>query len=172
MGIKGTTTSTNPAQVKIELELDLKVNPQQAYAAFADIGNWWQGGEFQVGREKSIDMRLNAIPGGFWMEDWGNGDFHIWATVISVQSGRLLRLAIPSGAQWSAPGNVEVEFIESTDGCQLRLIHRCIQVEGMAWDHEAYIPHWQTQVAERFRLFAETGTVDDSVRGTAAVNLA
>jgi uncharacterized protein YndB with AHSA1/START domain len=165
MPINGTTEKLELALVKIQQELEIAAPPQRVYEAFVnDIARWWSRG-YLLGGEATVDLVLEARPGGRLMEVLSNGGGVLWAEVTLLSPGRSIRLGIPEGVLWSGPGYYMLRFEAQQDGAAtlLKLEHQCAQPyceDG----HSGYVQGWTDLLAERLKVYVEGGRVDDAVK--------
>jgi len=97
------------------------VPPQAAYDAFVEIGSWWDMAHSYGGNATA--MRLDAKPGGAWLETLDNGGFVTHMTV--TQSVRGSRLVMSGGlgplGTMGVSASMTVSFRKTSMGTTVRL---------------------------------------------------
>lgn len=157
--------NTQPVElehVTISMELPIAAAPERVYQSFvSETGCWWPK-QYLMGRG-SVDIVLDARPGGMLMETDSAGGGTAWAQVISLYPGRSIRLGIPEGVYWSGPGHYSLRFDAAEDGTTLlKLEHQSTQQKSAEGDgHSGYVQGWTTILAERLKPYCETGRVDN-----------
>ncbi|MGD0757795.1 MAG: SRPBCC domain-containing protein [Candidatus Sulfotelmatobacter sp.] len=116
----------------LEQHIDIKATPEKAFAAVLyrlGKGNTRPDGQ-------SLNMLLEAKPGGRWYRDRGNGVGHLWGFVQVIKAPTLLELSGPMFMSYPAINHLEVKIEEvkieevkiepGTAGCKVVLRHRAI----------------------------------------------
>ena len=106
----------------LEQHIDIKATPEKAFAAVLHRlgkGNTRPDGE-------SLEMLLEAKPGGRWYRDRGNGVGHLWGFVQTIKAPTLLELSGPMFMSYPAINHVEVKIEPAAAGCKVVLRHRAV----------------------------------------------
>ena len=98
----------------------------------ADIGAVFKGVLYRLGEGsvnasgESMQMLLEAWPGGRWFRDRGNGIGHLWGHVQVIKPPVLLELSGPMFMSYPALNHVEVKLEQIAGGTKVNLRHRAI----------------------------------------------
>jgi len=111
-----------------EMTLDI----QEYVDIKADIGDVFKGVLYRLGEGsvnangESMQMLLEAWPGGRWFRDRGNGIGHLWGHVQVIKPPVLLELSGPMFMSYPALNHVEVKLEQVSGGTKVNLRHRAI----------------------------------------------
>lgn len=91
----------------------------------------------------SLNLKLEAWPGGRWYRDLGPGRGHLWAYVQVIKPPTLLELCGPMFMSYPAVSHVQYRLTERAGGTTLTMSHRAFgfitteHLEGVesGWDH-------------------------------------
>jgi hypothetical protein len=106
----------------IEQQIAIKATPEQVFAAILHRfgkGNTRPDGE-------SLQLELEAKPGGRWYRDRGDGIGHLWGFVQVVKPPTLLELSGPLFMSYPVMNHIEIKVEQASDGCNVTLRHRAI----------------------------------------------
>jgi hypothetical protein len=104
----------------LEQHVDIKAKPEKAFAAVL-----YRLGEGNTNPEgQSLQLVLEAKPGGRWYRDRGNGVGHLWGFVQVLKPPTLLELSGPMFMSYPAINHMEVKVEAVGDGCRVVLRHR------------------------------------------------
>jgi hypothetical protein len=106
----------------IEQEIEVKATPEKAFAAV--LHRFGKGNTTPDGQ--SLELLLEAKPGGRWYRDRGNGIGHLWGFVQVIKPSSLLELSGPMFMSYPATNHVEVKIEPVSGGCRVLLRHRAI----------------------------------------------
>jgi uncharacterized protein YndB with AHSA1/START domain len=156
--VRAEVTQASANGFTITVREELRVSPQEAWAAIVQLPRWWSDQHTWSG--KAANMSLDAQAGGCWCERWGNGESVQHGQVLLVQPGRVLRLAAPLGPVQELPVAAVLTLVTSAqDGKTfLRLTYRVGGPPDVGL--EALAPAVDRVMAQQFRRlksFAETG---------------
>ena len=123
----------------VEQHIDIKAAPDKVFAAMLDQfgkNNTTPAGE-------SLQLQIEAKPGGRWFRDRGNGVGHLWGFVQVIKPPSLLELSGPMFMSYPATNHVEVKVEKTATGSRVSLRHRAIgmidpqhrQGVGTGWNH-------------------------------------
>lgn len=111
-----------------EMTLDI----QQSLEIKAAIGDVFRSTLYRLGEGsatptgESMQMILEAWPGGRWFRDRGNGIGHLWGHVQVIKPPVLLELSGPMFMSYPALNHIEVKLEEIPGGTRLAFRHRAI----------------------------------------------
>jgi hypothetical protein len=75
---------------------------------------------------KSLNMRIEAWPGGRWYRDLGDGNGHFWANVQAIKRPTLLEFAGPLFASFPLVNNVQYRLKEVDGGTLISFRHSAL----------------------------------------------
>jgi hypothetical protein len=108
--------------LEIEQHIDVKATPEKTFAAVLHRlgkGNTKPDGE-------SLELQIEAKPGGRWYRERGNGIGHLWGFVQVIKAPSLLELSGPMFMSYPAMNHVEVKVEPVDGGSRVSLRHRAI----------------------------------------------
>jgi Activator of Hsp90 ATPase homolog 1-like protein len=71
----------------------------------------------------SLELKLEAWPGGRWFRDLGDGNGHFWATVQAIKRPTLLELNGPMFMSYPVTNNVQYRLSEEDGETVIRFCH-------------------------------------------------
>jgi Activator of Hsp90 ATPase homolog 1-like protein len=71
----------------------------------------------------SLELKLEAWPGGRWFRDLGDGNGHFWATVQAIKRPTLLELNGPMFMSYPVANNVQYRLSEENGETVIRFCH-------------------------------------------------
>jgi hypothetical protein len=104
---------------------------------------------------KSLNMRIEAWPGGRWYRDLGDGNGHFWANVQAIKRPTLLEFAGPLFASFPLVSNVQYRLSEVAGGTLISFRHTALGF--ISDDQRAEMPNGWNSMHERVRRHAEAG---------------
>jgi hypothetical protein len=75
---------------------------------------------------KSLNMMIEAWPGGRWYRDLGEGNGHFWANVQAIKRPTLLEFAGPLFASFPMVSNVQYRLSEIEGGTLIAFRHTAL----------------------------------------------
>ena len=75
---------------------------------------------------RSMQMKLEAWPGGRWFRDLGNDTGHLWGHVQAIKSPTLLEIYGPLFMSTPATSNVQYRLTEEDGVTRVRFTHRAM----------------------------------------------
>src|SRR4030088_1310926 len=75
---------------------------------------------------KSLNMKIEAWPGGRWYRDLGDGNGHFWARVHAIKRPMLLEFAGPLFASFPFVSNVQYRLSEVDGGTLITFKHTAL----------------------------------------------
>lgn len=123
----------------IEQRIDIKAAPEKVFAGVLErFGkkNTRPNGE-------SLELQIEAKPGGRWYRDRGNGVGHLWGFVQVIKPPSLLELSGPMFMSYPVNNHIEIKIDKTADGSRVTLRHRALGMidpehrkgVGMGWNH-------------------------------------
>lgn len=106
----------------VEQRIDIKAAPDKVFASVLErFGkkNTRPNGE-------SLELRIEAKPGGRWYRDRGNGIGHLWGFVQVIKPPSLLELSGPMFMSYPANNHIEIKVDKTAGGSQVTLRHRAL----------------------------------------------
>lgn len=109
----------------LAMEVRIEASADAVWRALTEeIGAWWPGEFYTGGEPKSRNFVLEARPGGRMYEDWSAGGGSdgadgaglLWATVYTVDPGKLLQVAGLGFPEWGGPSLWMGTWRLETDG--------------------------------------------------------
>jgi len=123
----------------VEQSIDIKAAPEKVFSVMLN----------QLGKDnttpagESLQLQIEAKPGGRWFRDRGNGIGHLWGFVQVIKPPSLMELSGPMFMSYPAHNHVEVRVEKTATGSHVTLRHRAIgmidpqhrQGVGTGWKH-------------------------------------
>jgi len=104
---------------------------------------------------KSLNMKIEAWPGGRWYRDMGDGNGHWWASVKAIMRPSLLEFVGPLFASFPMVSNVQYRLTEVDGGTLITFKHTAL---GFApAEAKAGMNTGWASMHERVRVHAEKG---------------
>jgi uncharacterized protein YndB with AHSA1/START domain len=132
-------------------EIHVKAPLETTFAALLEqLG---PGNETMEG--KSLNLKIEAWPGGRWYRDLGDGNGHFWAVVQAIKRPTLLEFTGPIFASFPLVNNVQYRLKEVEGGTLIVFRHTAL---GLLTDeHKAEMPKGWASMHDRVRRYAEAG---------------
>ncbi len=124
----------------VEQHIEIKAPPERVFPALLHSfgkGSTRPGGE-------SMQLDLEAKPGGRWYRDRGNGIGHLWGFVQVIKPPELLELSGPMFMSYPALNHLEAKVEKTSGGSKVTIRHRAIGMidpehrKGVStgWNHQ------------------------------------
>ncbi len=84
------------------------------------------GPAFMNERGQSMNMRLEAWPGGRWFRDLGNNTGHLWGHVQVIKPPTLLEICGPMMMSYAVASHVQYRLTENGGKTTLTLTHTAV----------------------------------------------
>lgn len=140
----------------IEQEVTIEAPPERVFDALTrDVSAWW-GEPHMYDASRARDIRLDAVLGGRFYEDWGNGEGAVYATVALLRRPERLRLHGGMGMAGAVAGVIDFRLTPQGDGTVVRLVHRAVGEVGDE-TRAAYSRGWHGLLGERLKGYVESG---------------
>jgi uncharacterized protein YndB with AHSA1/START domain len=123
----------------LEQQVEIKAPPEKVFAAA--LHRLGKGNTRPDGQ--SMEMLLEAKPGGRWYRDRGNGVGHLWGFVQVLKAPTLIELSGPMFMSYPAINHLEMKIESTAGGSRLTLRHRALGMidpqhrkgVGTGWAH-------------------------------------
>jgi uncharacterized protein YndB with AHSA1/START domain len=134
-------SSTLPANLLLNIRKEIVIEAP-ASVVFDSVIE--QAGPGMIGMDgKSMNLSLEAWPGGRWFRDLGNKTGHLWGHVQVIKPPTLLELNGPMFMSYPAISHIQYKLTENAGVTTLTLTHRAIgdiapehrENVGKGWDH-------------------------------------
>lgn len=109
-------------KLNVEQHVDIQRAPAEVFAAM--IREFSEKMCYPDGT--SMNMKLEAHPGGRWYRDLGDGNGHLWGTVQSVKAPTLLEITGPLFMSYPVINHLECKLSEVDGGTRVTLRHRAL----------------------------------------------
>jgi uncharacterized protein YndB with AHSA1/START domain len=106
----------------VEQQIEIKAAPEKVFKVMLDR----LGKDNTTPAGESLQLQLEAKPGGRWFRDRGNGIGHLWGFVQVIKPPSLLELSGPLFMSYPAHNHVEVKVEKTATGSRVTLRHRAI----------------------------------------------
>ena len=103
---------------------------------------------------KSLNMKIEAWPGGRWYRDMGDGNGHFWANVKAIMRPTLLEFVGPLFASFPMLSNVQYRLSEADGGTLIKFQHTALGF--VTEEHKAGMNKGWSAMHERAKKQAES----------------
>ncbi|MFD1040128.1 SRPBCC domain-containing protein [Virgibacillus byunsanensis] len=127
--------TTNNNDFRIEQEIFMDAPREEVFKALTErIQDWW---EFRVAPEgKDSFLTFDPVPGGQFMEKWGENEGAIWGNVYYVNAPEEIRLHGHLGMQGAVNSAYTYRLIEKDGGTLLQLSHSASGIIQENWEQD------------------------------------
>jgi hypothetical protein len=135
--------STAPAIEKMTLSITEEIHVQAPLdVTFESLLE--QLGPFSETMEgQSMNMKIEAWPGGRWYRDLGDGNGHFWGNVQAIKRPTLLEITGPLFMSYAVVSNVQYRLSEVPGGTLIKFHHTALGLiedqhregVGKGWGH-------------------------------------
>ena len=101
----------------------------------------------------SLNMKIEAWPGGRWYRDLGDDNGHLWGHVQAIKRPTLLEFTGPIFASFPLVNNVQYRLKEVDGGTLIVFRHTALGL--LTDDHKANMPKGWGSMNDRVRVYAE-----------------
>lgn len=105
----------------IELHVDIKRNLQDTFEGL--LNKLSVNSRYKDGSGKSMDMKIEAWPGGRWYRDLGNNTGHCWGFVQTIKPPHVLELNGPLFMSYAATNHIQFKLSEVEGGTRVSMRH-------------------------------------------------
>lgn len=102
---------------------------------------------------KSLNLKIEAWPGGRWYRDLGDGNGHLWAHVQAIKRPTLLEFVGPMVASYPFLSNIQYRLSEVSGGTLIVFHHTALGL--ISDEHRAGMHKGWASMHERVRKHAE-----------------
>src|ERR1700676_1790624 len=148
--------STAPAIEKMTLSITEEIHVQAPLdVTFESLLE--QLGPFSETMEgQSMNMKIEAWPGGRWYRDLGDGNGHFWGNVQAIKRPTLLEITGPLFMSYAVLSNVQYRLSEVDGGTLIKFQHKAF---GLIQDeHRRGVGTGWGSILSRVRERAEAGS--------------
>jgi hypothetical protein len=146
-----TPTMTEIESLTLTIEQEIRVEATLAVTFDALLEQLGPGNERQDGTP--MPMRLEAVPGGRWYRDLGDGNGHCWGTVQAIKRPTLLEFSGPLFMSSPVANNLQYRLVEAGDATIIKFRHSAFGV--IADEHRRGVTGGWSYIHEQVRKRAE-----------------
>src|ERR1700732_645040 len=145
--------STESAIEKMTLNITQEIHVQAPLdVTFATLLE--QLGPFSETMEgSSMNMKIEAWPGGRWYRDLGDGNGHFWGHVQAIKRPTLLEIAGPLFMSYPVVSNLQYRLSEEDGGTLIKFHHTAFGL--IQEDHRQGVKKGWTHINDRVKERAE-----------------
>ncbi|MEH7125986.1 SRPBCC domain-containing protein [Bacillus sp. JJ1773] len=131
----GNDTMETKKDFRIEQELFLEASREEVFKALTEtVENWW---EFRLApKGVTSHFTFDPVPGGQFIEKWGETEGAIWGNVYYVNAPAEIRLHGHLGMQGAVNSAYTYRLLEKEGGTLLQLSHAASGVIQEHWEEE------------------------------------
>jgi hypothetical protein len=146
-----TPTMTEIESLTLTIEQEIRVNATMDVTFEALLEQLGPGNEKPDGTP--MPMKLEAVPGGRWYRDLGEGNGHCWGTVQAIKRNVLLEFSGPLFMSSPVTNNVQYKLVEANGATIIKFRHSAFGV--ILDDHRRGVTSGWTYILEQARKRAE-----------------
>ena len=135
----------------IEQEIRVKASLDTTFAALLEQ----LGPAFSTPEGASLQLKLEAFPGGRWYRDLGDNNGHFWATVQAIKRPTLLEFTGPLMMSAAAVNNVQYRLSHEGGVTLIKFHHHGFGI--ISADSRKNMPDGWRMIHDRVRELAERG---------------
>ncbi len=117
-------TPTFPANFLLSIQKEIQIDAPAAAVFDAILHQNGSGSTTPDG--KSMNMRIEAWPGGRWFRDLGNNSGHLWGHIQVIKPPNLLEISGPLFMSYPVASHVQYRVTEKGGSSILTINHRAI----------------------------------------------
>jgi DNA-binding transcriptional ArsR family regulator/uncharacterized protein YndB with AHSA1/START domain len=138
---------------RIEQEVSINAPRERVYKALTEnIGDWW---EFRVApKGVTSTLSLDAVPGGQFIEKWGENDGAIWGNVYYVNAPEEIRLQGHLGMKGAVNSAYTYRLIENEGVTTLQLTHTASGIIEESWE-QSHSEGWKHLLGNLLKTYVE-----------------
>lgn len=128
-----TMTTVKSNAFKIEQEVFINGSREEVFKGLTEqVGDWW---EFSIApKGVKREMTLDPVPGGKFLEKWGENDGAVWGTVYYVNAPQEIRLIGHLGMKGAVHSAYTYRLFEKEGGTLLQLSHTASGIIQEDWE--------------------------------------
>ena len=111
------------------------------------------GPEGRMPEGKSLQLKLEAWPGGRWFRDLGNGAGHLWGHVQVIKPPALLEICGPLPMSYPAANHLQYRLTTEGERTRLKFTHRGMGL--IPQEHRDGMPEGWGMMLKQIRQRAE-----------------
>lgn len=137
----------------IEQEIFMNAPREEVFKALTEkVEDWW---EFRIAPEgKTSHFTFNPIPGGQFIERWGDNQGAIWGNVYYVNAPEEIRLHGHLGMKGAVNSAYTYRLVEKEGGTLLQLSHSASGVVQENWE-EDHTKGWEYLLGTLLKNYVE-----------------
>jgi hypothetical protein len=121
-----TPTMTEIESLTLTIEQEIRVNATLDVTFEALLEQLGPGNEKPDGTP--MPLKLEAVPGGRWYRDLGDGNGHCWGTVQAIKRNTLLEFSGPLFMSTPVTNNVQYRLVEAGGATIIKFRHTAFGV--------------------------------------------
>jgi hypothetical protein len=108
--------------INADLSVEIKASADKVFASLLDqLGSGFAGEE-----GKSMNMKLEAFPGGRWYRDLGDDNGHLWGHVQVIKKGKILEIIGPLFMSYPVASHLQFRLTTKDSTTTLALRHQAM----------------------------------------------
>ena len=111
------------------------------------------GPENQMPDGTSLQLKIEAWPGGRWYRDLGNNSGHLWGHVQVIKPPKLLEITGPMPMSYPAINHLQYRLTPEGAGTRVKFAHKAIGL--IPQEHRDGMPEGWGHMIKRIREIAE-----------------
>jgi DNA-binding transcriptional ArsR family regulator/uncharacterized protein YndB with AHSA1/START domain len=141
------------SEFRIEQEIFIDAPRAEVFNALTDnVEDWW---EFRIApKGVTSHLTLEPVPGGHFIEKWGENDGAIWGNVYFVNAPEEIRLFGHLGMQGAVNSAYTYRLQEKDGGTLLQLSHTASGVIQEQWEQE-HTKGWEYLLGTLLKNYVE-----------------
>nr|WP_263324644.1 helix-turn-helix domain-containing protein [Neobacillus sp. Marseille-Q6967] len=149
------TNQTQSSAFLIEQEVFINGPREQVFKALTErAGDWW---EFRIApKGVASQFTFDPVPGGQFIEKWGENEGAIWGNVYYVNAPEEIRLHGHLGMRGAVNSAYTYKLIEKVGGTLLQLSHSASGVLQENWEQE-HSKGWEYLLGTLLKNYVEQG---------------
>lgn len=138
---------------QIEQEVFINAPREQVFKALTEqVSEWW---EFRLAPNGvSSSLALNPIPGGLFIEKWGEHEGAVWGNVYFVNAPEEIRMQGHLGMQGAVNSSYTYRLIEKDGGTLLQVSHSASGILQENWE-QSHTEGWKHLLGKLLKNYVE-----------------
>lgn len=148
-----TTNREQSSAFRIEQEIEINAPREQVYQALTEqIGEWW---EFRIApKGVSSHFTFDPVPGGQFIERWGESEGAVWGNVYFVNAPEEIRLQGHLGMQGAVNSSYTYRLIDKDGATLLQLSHTASGIIQEDWE-PSHTEGWKYLLGTMLKNYVE-----------------
>jgi len=146
-----TPTMTEIESLTLTIEQEIRVEATLGVTFEALLEQLGPGNEREDGTP--MPMKLEAVPGGRWYRDLGDGNGHCWGTVQAIKRNSLLEFSGPLFMSSPVANNLQYRLVDAGDATIIKFRHSAFGV--ILDEHRKGVTKGWSHIHEQVRKRAE-----------------